>query len=95
MILVRYYSTGGYKLHNATNIRVVISRDVIFNEIKNLQQLVIGYQKVVTGYNNEKSVSAELENAESAPAETRIKENVRISTIKRGFPPRLQDWELL
>lgn len=34
MIFVGYHSTGGYKLYDAAHIRVVISRNVVFDEIK-------------------------------------------------------------
>lgn len=55
MILVGYYSSGGYKLYDVENGRIMIRWDVIFDEIKQLQPPVIGYQKDVTDYNNEKS----------------------------------------
>lgn len=42
VILVGYHSTGGYKLYDAVNIRIVISRDIIFEKIKELQQHVTG-----------------------------------------------------
>lgn len=32
MILVRYHPTGGYKLYDAVNKIIIISKDVIFNE---------------------------------------------------------------
>lgn len=44
MILVGYDSTDGYELYDTANRRTVISRDIIFDEIKELQQLVTGYQ---------------------------------------------------
>lgn len=34
MILIGYYSTGGYKLFDPVNKQVVISRDVIIDELK-------------------------------------------------------------
>lgn len=34
MILMEYHSTGGYKLFDLVNKQVVISRDVIANELK-------------------------------------------------------------
>lgn len=34
MILVGYHSTGGYKLYDTVNKRIVIIRDVIFDELK-------------------------------------------------------------
>lgn len=37
MILVGYHSTGGYKLFDATNIRIMMSRDVVFDKIKDVQ----------------------------------------------------------
>lgn len=47
MILIGYHNTGGYKLSNAVNKMIVTSRDMIFNEIKEFQQPVTGYHKVV------------------------------------------------
>lgn len=44
MILVGYRSPRGYKLYDATNRRTLISRDIGFDEIKEVQQPVIGYQ---------------------------------------------------
>lgn len=44
MILVEYHSTRGYKLYDPTKRRIVISRDVIFDDIKVLHQAVSGYQ---------------------------------------------------
>jgi hypothetical protein len=55
IILVRYYYIGGYKLFDASNRRVVISRDVIVDKIKELLQPIIDYIKVVTGYSFENS----------------------------------------
>lgn len=37
MIHTGYHSTGGYKLYDATNRRIVIRRDIVFEEIKQLQ----------------------------------------------------------
>lgn len=34
MILVEYHSTGGYKLFDVVNRRIMISRDVVIDEIK-------------------------------------------------------------
>ena len=34
MILIGYHSTGGYKLFDLVNKKVVISRDVIIDELK-------------------------------------------------------------
>lgn len=50
MILVGYDSTGGYKLFDALNRRIVIIRDVIIDELKKVQQGVTGYQQTLTGY---------------------------------------------
>ena len=72
MILVRYHSTGGYKLYDTTNRRTLISRDVTFNEIKELHQPVTGYQQIVTGYDNEKLVPTVFESAETISFEARI-----------------------
>lgn len=33
MILVGYHSTGGYKLYDTVNKRIVISKDMIFDEL--------------------------------------------------------------
>lgn len=69
-------------------------QDIIFNEIKQQQQHVTGYQKAVTGYNIEKSVSTELESAKTTPIKARFEENMRGSTRQRSLPPRLQDYEM-
>ena len=37
MILVGYESTDGYKLYDTAKRRTVINRDIIFDEIKELQ----------------------------------------------------------
>ena len=50
-------------MFDAENMRVVISREVIVDKIKELQQPVTGYVKVVTGYNIEKSVYIEFVSA--------------------------------
>ena len=34
MILVGYHSTGGYKLFDVENMRIVINRDIVFDELK-------------------------------------------------------------
>ena len=34
MILIGYHSTGGYKLFDPVNKQVVVSRDVIIDELK-------------------------------------------------------------
>ena len=36
MILVGYHSTGGYKLFDPVNKKIVISRDMIIDELKEL-----------------------------------------------------------
>lgn len=43
MILVGYHSTGGYKRFDAVNRRIVISRDVVIDEMKQVKQGVTGY----------------------------------------------------
>lgn len=77
MILVGYHFIGAYKLFDAANKRVVISRDVIFNKIKQLQQPATSYVKAVTNYNFENSNSVELGSAETLVDESQIEENVR------------------
>lgn len=67
MILVGCHSTSDFKLFDVENKRIVINRDVIFDEIKNLQQPITSCQKVVIDYNNENFVSVELESAEMPP----------------------------
>lgn len=63
IILVGYHYIGGYKLFGAANRRVVISRDVIVDKIKELQQSVIDYIKVVTCYSFENSDYADTGSA--------------------------------
>ena len=48
---------------------VLISRDVIMDEINELQQSITDYLKVVTGYNFENSDSAETEREDTLVAE--------------------------
>lgn len=80
-IIIRYHPIDGYKLFDVARRRVVISRDVIVDKIKELQQLVTSYIKVVTSYSFENSNSTE-----TLVVEARIEENVIRSTRKRGFP---------
>lgn len=86
MIFVGNHSTRGYKLLDAVKIRVVISRDVIVDEIKELHQPVTGYIKVVIGYNFENSDSIETDGAETHVAKARNEENVRRSIRQIGLP---------
>ena len=72
----------------------MINRDIIFDEIKNLQQPITSCQKAVIDYNNENFVYVELESAEMPHIEAQIEENVIRSTRKIGFPQRLQNCEL-
>lgn len=37
MILVGYHSTGGYKLFDVVNMRIMISRDVVIDKLKQVQ----------------------------------------------------------
>lgn len=94
MILVGYPSTGGYKLFDATNMRVVIRRDVVFHEMKLLQQSVSGYVKAVIDYNFENSDPVDTGSAKMPVVEALIEENMRRSTSKRGLPQRLHHCEL-
>lgn len=50
MIRIGYHSTGGYKLFDVVNKRIMINRDVVVNELKQVQQGVTGYQQTLTGY---------------------------------------------
>lgn len=68
MILVGYHSIAGYKLFDAEK-RIVISLDIIVDEIRESQQPVINYVKVVTDYSFEKSNSAETERAKTLVTE--------------------------
>lgn len=94
MIVVGYHSTSGYKLYDTTNRRILINRDVIVDEIKELQQLVTSYVKDVSGYSIENSFSIEFESVEPALVEARMEENVRRSTRQRGLPQRLKYCEM-
>lgn len=69
IILVGHHSTGGYKLFDATKRMVLISRDVIVDEINELQQSITDYVKVVIGYNFENLDSAKTERADTPVAE--------------------------
>lgn len=42
MILVGYHSTSGYKLFDVVNMRIMISQDVVIDELKQLQQGITG-----------------------------------------------------
>ena len=50
MILVGYHSTNGYKVFDVVSRRIVISRDVVIDKLKQLQQGVTSYQQSITGY---------------------------------------------
>lgn len=52
--------------------RILISRDVIFDEIKEVQQPITSYQQAVTSYISEKLIPVVLENAQTTPVEARI-----------------------
>ncbi|CAJ2647569.1 unnamed protein product [Trifolium pratense] len=89
MILVGYHSTGGYKLYDPTNNNVVVSRDVVIDEMKewdwhtkekrNSTSIMLDEFED----NNEASTSTAAETADP-----------RRSTRPRNLPPRLQDYEL-
>lgn len=93
MTLVGYHSTIVYKLYDATNKIIVINRDVVFDEIKQLQLSETNYQQIVTNYNNGYFVSTVLEDTESIPIKEKMEYNLSRSTRQRGFPTRLQDCE--
>ncbi|GAU45883.1 hypothetical protein TSUD_401080, partial [Trifolium subterraneum] len=84
MILVGYHSTGGYKLYDPINKNVVVSRDVVFDEMKewdwNLHE-----KKISTSVMLEELV----ENTELVP-----EIDMRRSTRARVLPARLQECEL-
>lgn len=94
VILIGHHSTSDYKLFDVENKRVVTIQDVVFDEIKQLQQTVTDYVKVVTSYNFENSDSAKLGSAKMPIVEAQIEENMRRSTRKKDLPERLQDCEL-
>ena len=72
VILIGYHSTSDYKLFDVENKRVVTIRDVVFDEIKQLQQPVTDYVKVVANYNFENSDSAKLGSAKTPIVEAQI-----------------------
>lgn len=45
MILAGYHSTDGYKTYGVVKKKVVISKDVIFDEIKEWKKVVVEYHK--------------------------------------------------
>lgn len=108
MILVGYHSTGGYKLFDVVNMRIVISRNVIIDEMKQLKQGVTGYQQSIIGYmqaitdyqNSVTGYRYEILDSEVAGSieqhvvEARDEANVRRSTRQRGLSQRLQDCKL-
>lgn len=53
MILVGYHYTYGNNLYHAKNRRTMISRDIVFDEAKEVQQSVTGCTIISTGYMNE------------------------------------------
>lgn len=67
---------------------------LLFDKIKELQQPIVGYQQVVTSYNNEKVVPSVFESAETIAFEARIEENLRRSIRQRGLLARIQDCDL-
>lgn len=78
VILVWHHSTGGYKLFDVENMRIMINRDVVVDELKQVEQLLIvhkqsltgymqsliGYQKIIIGYKFEIPDSAETGSVE-------------------------------
>lgn len=44
MILLGYHSTGGYKLFDVANKRIVISRDVVVGELKQVEHFLTDYK---------------------------------------------------
>ncbi|GAU47720.1 hypothetical protein TSUD_285070 [Trifolium subterraneum] len=84
MILVGYHSTGGYKLYDPVNKNVVVSRDVVFDEMKewdwNMQE-------------KKSSTSVMLEELEEN-TEIVPETDMRRSTRTRALPARLQECEL-
>lgn len=72
MILVGYHSTGGYKLDDAINKRIIISRDVIFKDMKD-------YKNAKINSNGFGTIHVVFENIENASGEIKVEENVRRS----------------
>lgn len=56
MILVRYHSTGGYKLYDIVNKRIIINMNMIFDEVRGWQQVVTDYQPTTIYYHNDEVV---------------------------------------
>lgn len=65
MILEGYHSTGGYMLYDVNNKRIVITRDIVYDKIKEMQQPIITYQQTITNYNNEKLVPTIFDSAKT------------------------------
>ncbi|PNX94022.1 equilibrative nucleoside transporter 3-like protein [Trifolium pratense] len=84
MILVGYHSTGGYKLYDPVNKNVVISRDVVIDELKEWDRNT-----------NEKknSVSVMIEEINEEQENQPVIDLIR-STRTRVLPARLQECEL-
>lgn len=72
----------------------MISRDIIFDEIKEVKQCATNYTNMSISYTSENFVSVVLEGAESAPVEAQMEDNVRRTTKQRGMPIGHQDYEL-
>ncbi|GAU28814.1 hypothetical protein TSUD_21510 [Trifolium subterraneum] len=81
MVLVGYHLTGGYRLYDPVSKSIVISRDVIVDEMKEWDWC-----------SNKKkdSVSIMFDDVHTTPAETNESE-VRRSTRARAQPARLND----
>jgi hypothetical protein len=84
-ILIGYHSTGGYKIFDTTNRRIMISRDVIFDEIKELQYSATDCYDMSTSYTNKKCFHEVLEGTKPSPIENQMKENVRRSSKQKSF----------
>ncbi|GAU31071.1 hypothetical protein TSUD_322080 [Trifolium subterraneum] len=83
MILVGYHSTGGYKLYDPVNKNVVVSRNVVFDEMKEWDWNM---------HEKKSSTSVMLEELEEKK-EIVPKTDMRRSTRARILPARLQEYE--
>ncbi|GAU40628.1 hypothetical protein TSUD_190050 [Trifolium subterraneum] len=84
MILVGYHSTGGHKLYDPVNKNVVVSRDVVFDEMKEWDWNM---------HEKKSSTSVMLEELEENK-EIVPETDMRRSTRARILPARLQEYEL-
>ncbi|GAU41877.1 hypothetical protein TSUD_367420 [Trifolium subterraneum] len=81
MVLVGYHSTGGYRLYDSISKSIVISRDVIVDEMKEWDWC---------RYKKNKSVSIMFDDVHTTTVETNESE-VRRSTRTRTHPARFND----